>query len=65
MKKPQEIRLTVCLPETAAGLESLGTQLANIYADVVIRKIRALPCPAAQKQALLEAIIRNAKKQDP
>ena len=64
MRKPKEIPLTVCLPETDAGLEALGAQLAQIYADAVIRKIRALPCPAAQKLALLDTVIRNAKKQD-
>ena len=65
MRKPHQFRLTVCLPETDTGREALGTQLAQIYADTVIRKIRALPCPAAQKLALLDAVICNAKKQDP
>lgn len=65
MRKSQEILLTVCPPETDAGREALETQLAQLYADAVIRKIRALPCPAAQKLALLDTVIRNAKKQDP
>ena len=64
MRKPKEIPLTVCPPETDAGREALETQLAQIYADAVIRQIRALPCPAPQKLALLDAVIRNAKKQD-
>ena len=64
MRKSQQIRLTVCLPETDTGREALATQLAQIYADAVIRKIRALPCPAPQKLALLDAVVRNAKKQD-
>ena len=57
MKKSTEISLALCLPK--AGQDALEQRLAQCYADAVIQTIRTLPCPAAQKLELLDAILES------
>jgi hypothetical protein len=63
MRKSSRIRLILYPPETPQGKEELARQVADIHAEAVIRRLKTLSCPADQKQALLDALIRTVREE--
>jgi hypothetical protein len=57
------IRLILYPPRTAHGQEELARQAADIHAETVIRRLKALRCPPEQKQVFLESIIEAVRKE--
>ena len=56
------INLIVYYPKTAEGQEELAKRVSDVHASAVIQRIKSLNCPARQKLALLDAVIKIAKQ---
>ena len=56
------VNVIVYHPKTAEGKEELAKRVADVHADLVIRRLKALNCPTHQKQELLDAVIDTVKK---
>lgn len=62
MKKHGPVNVIFYYPKTKAGKEELARRVAEVHADAVIRRIKALNCPTSQKLELLDAVIATAKQ---
>ena len=62
MKRHGPVNVIFYFPKDEAGKEELAGRVAEVHADIVIRRINALNCSAAQKLALLDAVIETAKQ---
>lgn len=56
------INLIVYYPKTEEGQEELARRVADVHANAVNQRLKALNCPTQQKQELLDAVIQTAKK---
>jgi hypothetical protein len=55
------IHVIVHKPSTDTGRQELASRVAEVHADAVIARIKALACPASQQVSLLDAIIATAR----
>ena len=62
IKDPSALLLTLHPPATPAGADALARRVAALHAAGVIRLLRELPVPAAQKQAHLQSILSASKR---
>ena len=62
MRNSKPIQIIVHYPQTAEGRQELARRMAEAHADAVTARIKRLPCSAAQKQQLLDALIADARK---
>lgn len=62
MKKHGPVDVIFSFPKTDAGREELARRVAEVHADAVVRRIKELSCPTAQKLELLDAVIAAAKQ---
>ena len=62
MRTSTPIRLISSFPQDQKSQQQLAREVARIHADVAVRYLRSLNCPAAQKLALLDGLIENIKK---
>ena len=62
MPKQKPINVIVHFPKEKAGQRELAHRVAEVHADAVTARIKRLPCSAAQKQKLLDALIVDAQK---
>lgn len=58
MGRMGEIHLMVYGPKTKEGQEELARRVAEVHADAVNRRLKALNCTASEKRKLLEAVLR-------
>ena len=56
------IHVVVYHPKTEEGIEALARRVADVHASSVIQRLKALHCPAQQKEELLDAIIHTVSK---
>ena len=64
MRRSAPINLIVHMPQTAEGKAELAQRVASVHADAVTQRMKALPCPTAQKLALLDSILKTAKEKN-
>ena len=57
MKRNQPIQMSVHRPTTEADRQELARLTAQVHADFVRAAIDGQSCSAAQKQALLQAVL--------
>lgn len=62
MRKSVPIHVIVHYPTTEEGWRELARRVASVQADFVTDTICKLNCPAAQKLALLDAVIATARQ---
>lgn len=62
MRKSKPIQVVVHYSQEAGGQQELARRVAEAHADAVTARIKRLPCSAAQKQQLLDALIADARK---
>ena len=62
MRKTEPIHLIVHYPKTEAEKLELAQRVAQVHANAVNQRLKALNCPEKQKLALLEAVIDTVKK---
>ena len=62
MDKKNEINVMIHLPQKEADREELSARVARAHADAVLTYLKKLNCPIEQKQALPDAMIRDAKE---
>lgn len=62
MRRQQPVKIITYLPQREIGRLELSKRVAAVHADTVLARLKALHCPEAQKQALLDAIIATARK---
>ena len=62
MRKAKPIQIIVHYPQEAEGRQELARRVAEVHADAVTARIKRLPCSAAQKQQLLDALIADARE---
>ena len=65
MGKSAPVGVSVHAPETDTGRRTLAGQMTGVWADHVLEVISRLNCPAEQKLALLDAVIRSVKEEIP
>ena len=51
------------LPKDPAAMQELQKRIAEVHADMVLRRISELKCPKEQKLALLDAIITKVNSE--
>ena len=51
------MRVISYLPKDPAAMQELQKGLAEVHADMVLRRISELKCPKEQKLAILDAVI--------
>lgn len=61
-RKSAPINVIVHYPKTEEGQRELSQRVASVHADLVNRYIQNLNCPSRQKEELLDAVIKTAKK---
>lgn len=54
------MKITVHYPTNEEASADLARHVSEAHADAVLRYIENLPCPKAQKLALLDAVISRA-----
>ena len=64
MRRSAPFKLIVHMPQTAEGKAELAKRVASVHADAVTQRMKSLPCPTAQKLALLDSILKTAKGKD-
>lgn len=64
MRRSAPINLVVHMPQTTEGKAELAKRVASVHADAVTQRVKLLPCPTAQKLALLDAIIDSTKEKN-
>ncbi len=57
MGKGTLVQVIVHRPKTEAGIEKLGQQMAEVWAESVQSAVSKLECPTAQKLELLQGLI--------
>ena len=60
-RKSAAAKVLVHMPETEEASRELASRAAAVHADIVIRYIQKLNCPAAQKLKLLDSLITSAQ----
>lgn len=58
MGKSTPIDLVIYTPQTPEGKLELSRRIAEIHADVTIRRIKELNCSASQKVQLVNALVQ-------
>ena len=58
MGRTEEIRLMVHGPKTKEDQEKLASRVAEVHADAVNSRLKALNCSASEKKKLLDAVLR-------
>ena len=61
MRRQQPVKIVLYSPKKSDSRLELSKRVAAIHADAVLARLKALHCPEAQKQALLDAIITTAR----
>jgi len=56
------VNLIVHYPKSKEGRDKLAKRVSDVHASAVIQRIKSLNCPARQKLALLDAVIKIAKQ---
>lgn len=64
MGKPVPVNLIVYSPKNPEGQRELAQRMADVHADAVQRRIKALNCPVQQKLRLLDAVEDVVKTQN-
>lgn len=64
MRRSAPFKLIVHMPQTAEGKAELAKRVASVHADAVTQRVKLLPCPTAQKLALLDSILKTAKEKN-
>ena len=59
MRKMVPVGIYICHPEGAKEKEELARKVSRLHAAAVNQRLKALNCPAIQKLALLDAVIRG------
>ena len=59
MRKPTPVNLIVYRPRTEQEQTELARRIAGIHAEIVLRQVQELSCPAEQKMELLEAVVEG------
>ena len=59
-----DIELIIYSPEAEETQKALSDRISNIHADAILRRIKDLHFPTAQKQALLNDIIHSIKQRN-
>ena len=62
MKTQGPVDVIFSYPKRDAEKEELDRRVAEVHADAVIRRIKDLTCPTAQKLELLDAVIAAVKQ---
>ena len=62
MKTHGPVDVIFSYPKSDAEKEELARRVAEVHADAVIRRIKDLTCPTAQKLELLDAVIAAVKQ---
>lgn len=62
MRRHRPVNAIFYGPKTEAGQAELARRVAQVHADAVTCRIKALTCPTAQKLELLDAVIDTAKQ---
>lgn len=61
MRHSAPIHIIVHEPTSLDGKTELARRVADVHAQVVLRRIKELNCPTNQKLELLDAVIKTAK----
>ena len=61
MSEEKIIPLALYRPDSDAGLALLARKGAAAQAELILSRVRALPCPQSQKRALLAAIMAELR----
>ena len=61
MAKQKIIPLTLYYPDSEEELAQLARKGAAAQAELILSRVRALPCPQSQKRALLAAIMAELR----
>lgn len=64
MRRHGPVNIIIYYPKTDAGRLELAKRVAEIHADTVNARIKALNCSTSQKLQLLDAVITTAKSND-
>ena len=62
MRSMAPVNVIMYYPKTEEGKAELANRVAEVHAESVIRRIKALNCPTSQKLELLDAVIETANK---
>lgn len=58
------MKICVHYPTSEQGCAELATRVAEVYADIAVQYIDALPCSVEQKLVLIDELIATKKQGD-
>lgn len=64
MSSPRSVKIILYFPQTEREQSELASRVAEVHADAVTARLKALNCPRAQKLALLDAVIGHTQKNE-
>ena len=59
MRKSAPMIIKLYTPTTESGFQDLAKRVSDIHADFVAAKVGSLRCPFEQRQALINAVIKE------
>ncbi len=58
------MKIILHFPQSEDGKTAIARELAAFHAEQAAKKIQNLPCPTEQKVAMLDAVVKDARKKD-